>query len=271
MAKPITVIMSVYNEQSAYLTASIDSILHQSYTNFEFIIMNDGSNFPHIAPILLQYAQQDDRIILLNNTTNLGLTAALNTALTQATGKYIARMDSDDIAHSTRLEKQFQFMEQHAQYALCGSWVLLINEHDLPTGEKKSPTTTEDIKKNLLWYNFFTHSSLFFRRETALLMHGYDPYFKKAQDYDFLLRISAKHPVAILPEFLLSLRLHQHSVSVRSKKVQEQYAIRARWNAIRNYGYPKIDAFKIIPSIIYFFLIPTCLKEKIFDILYKKK
>lgn len=261
--------MSVYNEDETYLRQSIESILSQSFRDFEFIIMDDGPEFSHVKDILTQYETQDTRISVHTNETNLGLTKSLNTALGLATGKYIARLDSDDLAHPDRLKKQFEFMETNPRHALCGTWAVLIDEHGKKTGEKKSPTGYQDIKKKLLFYNFFTHSSFFFRRDIVHSLGNYSTAIKKAQDYDLLLKVSAKHPVAVLPEFLTLHRVHGKSISARSKKNQEWYGLEARWHAFSRYGYPLTDAWKIVPAAFYFFFIPHFLEEKIWQCIRK--
>lgn len=263
--------MSVYNEKESYLKESVESILNQSFSDFEFIIIDDGSDDKNCLHTLKEFVEKDKRIRFIRNDTNLGLTKSLNKALAFAKGKYIARIDSDDIADPRRLEKQLQFMEKNPSYVLCGSWSYFTDQNGKITGEKKSPIDYEGIKKRLIFFNFFTHSSLFFQRDIAINLGGYNKNLKKAQDYDFILKISAKHPIAIIPEFLCSNRQHSGSISSGSKKKQEWCALIARWNAIWDYGYPKIDFFKIIPSFFYYLFIPRFLENKIFKILYKKK
>lgn len=270
MEKLISIIISVYNDKESYLKKSVESILRQSFSNFEFIIINDGSDRPYLKEMLSRFEKQDERIKIYNNTANLGLTNSLNKALAFAKGKYIARIDSDDIADLHRLKKQLQFMEKNPKYALCGSWSYFIDQYGKITGEKKTPTDYKKIKKWLVFFNFFTHSSFFFRRDIAIGMGGYNKNLKKAQDYDFVLKISAKYPVAIIPEFLCSFRVHPKSISSSSKKRQEWCAIQARWNAIWNYGYPKTDFFKIIPAVFWFLFVPCFLENKIFKVLYHK-
>jgi len=263
--------MSAYNEKESYLKEAVKSILNQTFGNFEFIIINDGSDRPYLQEMFSQFEKQDERIKVYNNNINLGLTASLNKALALAKGKYIARIDSDDIADSHRLGKQLEFMENNPSHALCGSWSYFIDQNGKIIGEKKSPIDYEKIKKRLVLFNFFTHSSLFFQRDIAISMGGYSEYLKKAQDYDFILKISAKYPIAIIPEFLCSNRLHPESISSKSKKAQEWCAIKARWNAIFKYGYPKIYFLKIIPSVFYFLFIPCFIEKFIFKLLRQKK
>jgi len=263
--------MSVYNEKEFYLKEAVKSILNQSFSDFEFIIIDDGSDDNNCLRTLKEFVEKDERIKFIRNDTNIGLTKSLNKALALAGGTYIARIDSDDIADPHRLEKQLQFMEANPSYALCGSWAYFIDQDGKITGEKRSPTDYERIKKRFIFFNFFTHSSLFFRKDIAMGLDGYNENLKKAQDYDFILKISAKYPVAVLPEFLCSNRLHKESISSSSKKRQEWYALIARWNAIWDYGYSKTDFFKTIPSVFYFLFVPYFAEKQIFKILYKNK
>lgn len=266
----ISVLMSVFNEKERYLKKALDSILRQNFENFEFLIINDESTDKRCLEILDEYAKKDSRIQLFRNETNLGLAKSLNLGLKKAQGKYIARIDSDDMADTRRLEKQFEFMEKNPNHALCGSWSQLIDETDKIIGKKKFPTDYAKIKKNLLFFNFFTHSSLFFRKDIATNLNGYAEDLKKAQDYDFLLKVSARYPIANLPEFLCLHRLHSKSISAQGKKEQEWCALIARWRAIFQYGYPKRYFLKIIPAFFYFLFVPYFVEKQIFKRLWQK-
>ena len=265
----ISVLMSVYDEKESYLKESIESILNQTFSDFEFIIINDGSTEKKCLDILDEYEKNNDRIKLIRNEKNLGLTKSLNKGIVLAQGKYIARIDSDDIADIHRLEKQLDFMEKNPACALCGSWSHIIDENSNIIGEKKFHTEYEKIRKNLLFFNFFTHSSLFFRKEIIEKLGGYDEKIKKAQDYDLILKISARHIVANIPKFLCFNRQWPESITSKTKKKQEWYAIKARWHAIWSYGYPKIYFFKIIPSILYFLFVPHFIEKRLFKLLWK--
>lgn len=261
--KAITVLMSVYNEKKEFLEKSIESILGQTFPNFEFLLINDCSTEKSCRDILASYATKDERIKLIENERNLGLTKSLNKGLNVATGQYIARIDSDDVADPNRLEKQLRFMQKNSAYALCGSWAYLIDENGNITGEKKFSTDYQAIKKKLVFFNFFTHSSLFFKKNIALKNGGYNEKMKKAQDYDFILKISARNPIANIPEFLCFYRTHPGSISSKMKKRQEWYALIARWRAVWFYGYPKKDLLKIIPAFFYFLFVPCFLENKL--------
>jgi len=266
----ISVLMSVYDEKERFLKRSMESILHQTFSDFEFIIIDDGTTDKQCLAILNAFSEKDSRIKLFHNKKNLGLTESLNKGIAFAQGKYIARLDSDDVADIHRLEKQLEFMEKNPEIVLCGSWSYIINEKDDIIGEKKFFTDYEKIKKNLLLFNFFTHSSLFFQRDMIEKLGGYNKNAKKAQDYDLILKISARHVVANIPEFLCFNRVWPGNITSKGKKKQEWYAIKARWNAIWSYGYPKIHFYKIIPSVLYFLLVPYFLEKQLFKILWHK-
>lgn len=268
--KMITVLMSVYNEKETFLKRSINSILHQTFADFEFIILDDCSTDENCREILEKYKDKDGRIRLMRNEKNIGLTKSLNKGLGICEGKYIARIDGDDLADPYRLEKQLEFMENNPKFVLCGSWSLNINEKDEVIGEKRLYTEYGEIRKNLLYFNFFTHSSLFFKRDAALEAGGYSEDIKKAQDYDFILKMSARHPIANIPQFLCSYRISAGSISSKSKKRQEWWALVARWRAVTKYGYPKVYIFKIIPAVFYFLFVPHFIEKIIFKFLWQK-
>jgi glycosyltransferase involved in cell wall biosynthesis len=266
----ITVLIAVYNETDKFLRKSIESILHQSFSDFEFIIINDGTADKRCLEIINEYAKKDKRIRLIDNEENIGLVKSLNKGLKEAKGEYIARIDSDDIADLHRLKKQLRFMENNPDCVLCGSWSYIIDENDDIIGKKKFFTNYEEIKKKLIYFNFFTHSSLFFRKDVALEYGGYNEKIKKAQDYDFILKISAKNKIANIPEFLCFNRIHSKSITSNGKKKQEWYAIISRFRAVFLYGYPRIYFLKIIPAVFYFLFIPYFFEKIIFKFLWKK-
>jgi glycosyltransferase involved in cell wall biosynthesis len=122
----ISAVMSVYNESEEYLRKSIESILNQTYTDFEFIIILDNPDNKKARDILKEYENKDDRIVLLENEKNIGLAPSLNRGVKVARGKYIARMDADDIALPQRFEKQVYFLENNPDYAVCFTQVFLL-------------------------------------------------------------------------------------------------------------------------------------------------
>ncbi len=253
--------MPVWNEKEKYLRKSIESILDQTFTDFEFLIIDDGSTENECVRILGEYARKDPRVRLVRNKKNLRLTKTLNIGLSLARGEFVARLDSDDLCTPERLEKQLKFMEANPDCVLCGSWVRLINENNRIIGEKKPPASYEDIKKGIIGHNFFTHSTWFFKKDVIQNYGGYSEKAVKTEDYDLLLKLIPHHQVANIPQFLGSYRLNQSGISFKGNKEQEKYSIIVRFKALANYGYPKIYFLKTIPGILMYLLLPAFLKQ----------
>ena len=203
----ISVVMSTYN-RVAFLPRSIDSILNQTFKDFEFIIINDGSP-DETSRVLSLFARKDKRIRIITNEENKGLIYSLNKGLDEARGKYIARMDDDDIALSTRFEKQYAFMEQNPDFAVVGSWI------GQPNNGKKwgfHDETNPDKVKMMMYLNSvpISHPASFLRR-SFLNKHNirYNSAYKAAEDRKFWLDImDAGGKISNVPEVLLLFRLH---------------------------------------------------------------
>lgn len=188
MCPRVSVIMSVYNSEK-YLEDSIKSILNQSFKDFEFIIVNDCSN-DNSLKIINKYKENDVRIKLINNSKKINLANSLNKCLKVAKGKYIARMDADDISIKNRLEIQYNFMEENEDIFLCGGSAIVINEYGKKEGKFLKYDSPSKIKRKLLNSNPLIHPSIFFRNTKDLFYRGE---FELSQDYDFYLRILESH------------------------------------------------------------------------------
>jgi glycosyltransferase involved in cell wall biosynthesis len=207
--------MSVYNGEK-YLRDAIESILNQTFTSFEFIIINDGST--DSTPTILN-SYTDPRIRLLHQN-NEGLTKALNKGLESATGTYIARQDADDISIPKRFENQIDFMNKNPDIALIGTFVSAIDENGNEFGRWKYPEDNNEIKKRIIKENIFCHGSVMFRRECLASVGAYREAFYTAQDYDLWLRISEKYNMANIPCYLYKLR--RSTQSITRKKLDQQ-------------------------------------------------
>lgn len=250
--------MSVYNDQATIGTA-IQSILDQTYTNFEFIIINDGSSDQSLS-IINRFRDRESRIQVITQE-NSGLTVALNTAIAQAKGTYIARIDADDISDVTRLEKQVKFLEENSDILVCGSMGYLIDMEGTIIGKKILPISPEQVYQKLLFNNQCIHSSLMIRASAIDTYGPYDPSFRTSQDYELLLRLASYGKVANINEALVLWRVRSGSISWSSKR-QEIDAIRARWKAIRSYHYPFLKGFFHILIRSVWLMIPQGLKRK---------
>ncbi len=258
----ISVIMSVCNGEK-YLKGAIESILNQTFRDFEFIIIDDSST-DRTPEILKEYARKNERIKIITNSENIGLTKSLNEAIKQAKGKYIARMDADDISEPERLEKQVQFMENNPEMVLCGTLGWIINKKGEKIKEKNLKINYNEIKKKLLFNNQFIHSTLFLRKDILNKEGFYDESFEKSQDYDLVLRLASKYQVANLPIYLIRWRVDDKSLSWSNRR-QELSAIRARWLAITRYGYPKLIGLLHIILRIGWLCLPRSIKMKRYD------
>ncbi len=276
----VSVLMPAHNEDIHLLDEAISSVLNQTFSDFELLLLNDGSK-PELAIHLVRVAQSDPRITL-HNWEHRGLTKTLNEAITLCKGDFIARMDADDVCLPERFAKQVAFLESHPDHAVVGSWAQFINEQGEGSWIKKYPADHTAIKRKLVAHNQFTHASLMFRASKLRMLGGYNEKLKTAQDYDLLLRSAWHFKVANIPEVLIKYRYRQGSISwMKSGKRQERTGIWIRHNAIKNYGYPFWNLIYlvrplltyIIPKKIKFWLWKTLAwkKSRIIDSLKKLK
>ncbi|MEW6008112.1 MAG: glycosyltransferase [Candidatus Omnitrophota bacterium] len=220
----VSVIISAYNAQK-YLKEALDSILNQTFSEFELIIINDGSTDK--TGVMLREVT-DKRVTVFNNLSNIGLTKSLNNGLKLARGEYIARMDLDDISLPQRLQLQVEFLENHPSFGLVGTAVVQIDEMGKEIAKINLFTESEQIKKELMLGNQFYHGSIMFRRTCLEKVGLYREEFKYAQDYDLYLRIAEYFDLANLPDFLYKWRLIDNSISIEKKSQQDKYAALAR-------------------------------------------
>jgi len=218
----ISVIMAVFNGEK-YISEAIDSILCQTYLKFEFIIINDCSNDQTYA-ILESYEKKDARLIIYRNNKNLGLTKSLNIGLKLSKGKYIARMDADDISHPTRFAKQVSFMGKHPETGILGTAYEVIDEEGKLIHCSSQPTEDEGIRWQTLFHNSFCHPSIIVRKsilDQNNIRYGNLHY---AQDYKFTSQILEYSKGANLPEFLIQWRSSSTQISSRKKEDQQRAA-----------------------------------------------
>lgn len=244
-AEKISVVMPTYNTQISILKEAVDSILNQTFSDFEFIIIDDGS-----ANDTYEYLKSipDKRIKIIKNDTNIGITKSLNIGFRAAKGKYIARMDSDDIAFPDRFEKQYAFMESHPDVFVCGSKAIFFKDMALPdikpaeqtkkqytfikkTDSRRKESTeivnckVEDMESYRVRMIFTNpgplHPTAFFNHEKLIQYHiEYNEELVYAQDYDLWMRISSFGQICTLPEVLLYYRVHSGQISKEHREKQ---------------------------------------------------
>jgi glycosyltransferase involved in cell wall biosynthesis len=213
----ITVIMPVYNAQS-FLKDSIESILNQTYSNFEFLVFNDASTDSSLE-IIQSY--RDSRIKCIDSPLNSGYVHHLNRGLKMARGKYIARMDADDISLPERFQYQFNLMESNPSIVLCGTDINFIGSRK---GRVRFPIDHADIVTQfILKGNAIAHPSVMMRTSVIHQFNiEYDQSLEPAEDYDMWVRLSSFGTIVNIPEPMLQYRVHDNNESIIKKEKQEQ-------------------------------------------------
>lgn len=225
MAPIVSVIMAAYNAEK-HISASIESIINQTFNNFELLVINDGST-DNTQSIVKEYCKKDSRIILLNNDKNLFVIKSRNKGIEKAKGKYIAILDSDDLALPNRLEYQVKYLENNPDIFLIGSSAYIIDENDKVENSFIAPTGYEKLKNNINKNNLIYHSTVMFRNENVF----YREKMIYCEDYDLILRLfSEGKKIDNLSDILISYRQTSNSLSkTKNRLVQWLFINKARF------------------------------------------
>lgn len=217
MSEKISIIMSVYNENEKELKESIESILNQTYKNIEFIIIIDNPSNNIIKNLIFYYKTKDKRIKVILNRQNIGLAFSLNKGIKNSSGKYIARMDADDISLKDRLEIELKYLKQKKLDVIsCNCFY--INENSIIIGKKSNiPESYLALKKILPFGSSIIHPSVLMKKEAIEKVGGYRQ-FKTAQDYDLWLRMINKNiKIGSVNKHLIKYRIRQSSISKKNE------------------------------------------------------
>lgn len=240
MGDLVSVLMCVYNTPVVYLREAIDSILNQSYENFEFIIVNDCSTDSEVISCLQFYKNADERVKIINNETNTGLTKALNIGLLYCNGTYIARMDSDDISLSNRLQSQADYLKRHEDVALVGSNIICfgsdVEEVDTSTNDDLGDDYDLYLIHSLIQHSGPPHPTFMFRTDFLKLNSiKYREDILKAQDYGIMADIlKSGGIIKKMHEPLLRYRVHDKQITTTSETEQKIYQLRISFDFIRD-------------------------------------
>ena len=208
----VTVLLAVYDPPLEMLGQAVDSILSQTFTDFEFLIVDDGSRDPGVRSFLLGRAQADPRIRMAWEP-HRGLTASLNRGLALATGRFIARQDADDWSAPSRLEQQLAWFRSHPETAVLGTDAWTHQQDGSPLWRLHLPETHERILAAFPFRNPFVHGSVMFPRARAVAAGGYREEFRCSQDYDFFWRLAGLGSAGNLGQALYHYRYTSASVS----------------------------------------------------------
>lgn len=262
----ISVVMPVYNAQ-AYLQEAIESILNQTFTYFEIIIV-DGSSTDKSYEIIQKYAKADIRIVAIKTEKNLGLIKTLNMAIGIAKGKYIARMDADDISLPDRLIKQFDYMENNPEIGISGGTMQIIDNKGKSIGVRKYHLNDEQIRKNIFRYSPFSHPLIIIRRAILDKSGFYDQNYNHAEDYELYFRIGEYSKFGNLDATLLKYRVHNNSITISKIQKMEAMTLEIREKYSNGYGYSMTlfdKIYNIVIRMTYF--VPYKVKLQIFNLI----
>ena len=257
----VSVVMATFNEPLEFISSAIESILEQTYQNIELLILDDSTS-EKVRSLIDSYESADMRVKVIRKNERMKFIPALNIGLQSANGKYVARMDADDISLKDRLEKQVDFMEMHPSVAVCGGAINIINEKNEITGERLYPLK---CKWMAVYRNPLAHPTVIMRKENVNKGFIYDEKLKNAEDLDLWLRyIINGECICNLNEKLLYYRVCGDLAKKRGKE-QFQATLKIR---ISNFSFKFL--FFSVCSVIAGFLL-TCLPLQIFSYLYKKE
>lgn len=227
----ISILMSVFNG-AQYVSDAIGGILAQTFRDWELIIIDDCSTDK--TPELIGRVR-DDRIRIMRNSQNLGLTRSLNLGLEYASGKYIARQDADDISLPRRLETQLEFLRLNPEVGLLGTSIITIDAASRITGQSQNPLTNTEIQVDALVRNHIAHGSVVMRRAVIDVVGTYDSRFVYAQDYELWLRLMQHFEVANLSAPLYLRRMHPAAISQQQRNAQSSFVRLAARQAAKRY------------------------------------
>ncbi len=247
----VSIIMGIYKmaKKDIIVKLAIDSILNQTYRDFEFIICDDGSN-DGTYELVKNLTKKDKRVVLIKNDKNRGLAFSLNHCISIAKGKYIARMDADDISVLNRLEKEIRFLENHKEYAVVGCNMFYMNEKGI---WGKRILAEKPNKKSFLFTSPFAHPTIVMRKEVLKKLNGYrvEKITRRLEDYDLFMRLYAKgYKGYNIQEFLYQFREDTDAFKRRAYKYRWD-EVKIRYRGFKELNLlPKGFIYVIKPLII---------------------
>ena len=262
----VSVIMPAYNVEK-YIGLSIESILNQSYKDFEFIIIDDCSSDKTLS-IIQNFAKQDKRIVLLRNSENMGVTKSLNKGVKEAKGSYIIRMDADDWSYPDRFALQIKLMQDNTNVVVSGSYIEVCDSQLKTKYIRKYNIDNISIRKHIFRYSPFAHPATIWRSD-ILKKERYNERISVCQDYELYFRMGKIGTFMNLNKTLLKLRMHEGSVSVTMSDLQSKATILIRLNAVLMLGYnmSSFDKLYNFSQEVVVGLIPVKVRFLIFNFL----
>lgn len=261
----VSVLMPVHNG-GRFVRLAVKSILKQTYSDFELLIVDDGSD-DETPDVLAQLAKQDSRICVLRNPKKMGLGWTLNLGVQAARGEWVARMDADDVSHPERLGRQLAAVQDDPSIDVIGTQAVDIDADGKPVGLRSVPLTHEAIRAVLPWANPMIHPSVLFRRRAVISVGSYDPNLTNVEDYDLWFRcVAGGLKLANLPDVLLGYRI------VRAPYARRGWRYRVTETQVRWKGYRALGCSPLERTGVFVPLILSLIRhapEKLADVIYE--
>lgn len=231
----LSVLMCVYNELPQHLEEAIDSILSQTYTHFEFIIIHDNPEEQLLDGMIHKKAATDSRIRYYRNPENIGLTRSLNFGLSKASGEFIARIDADDISLPDRFAEQIAFLQANHDIAVVGSWAYIINSDGKNIGKLTRAREPETLNSLLFFESPLFHPSVMMRKHISDKPVVYDSNYRYSQDYELWTRLSDSCRFSNIPRFLICYRYSDDQISSHHLEEQQKIAFSIQVRQLEKY------------------------------------
>lgn len=257
----ISIVLPTYNREKM-LAKAVNSVISQSYSNWELLVIDDASN-DGTEVMMKNWNKKDERIkyFRIPVTKELGISKFLNFGINNSKGKYIARIDDDDSwCDVNKLRKQVDFLENNPDYVVCGGGVIIVDENCKERYRYFKNETDTEIRKKILYSNPFTHPTTMFRRDKAVELGGYLP-FEHAEDWDFWLRLGKVGKLYNFPEYFANYFLAYHNISLRDPRTLGKMLL----ELIKKYknDYPNYRKAYFLNSLQYLYsFIPSFIRKR---------
>jgi glycosyltransferase involved in cell wall biosynthesis len=263
----ISVILPVFNAEMT-IAVAIESILSQSFRDFELILIDDGSK-DQTLKVIEPYVGKDSRIVLLKNPQNMRLARSLNRGIEVARGKYLARMDADDYSYPDRLEKQFRYMEAHPEIGVSGGTMEVVDSLDRVTSIRRYFLEDGEIRKNIFYFSPFCHPAIIIRKSVIDKVGGFIHEYNPAEDYELYFRIGKISHFGNLNDTLLRYKILETSMTGKQTWSMEKKSIQIRWLYFNSPEY-KVKMVHRIYNFLHFislYILPSRTKVFIYQAL----
>ncbi|MFZ2072737.1 MAG: glycosyltransferase family 2 protein [Minisyncoccia bacterium] len=270
MTPLVSVLMPAYNAEK-YIGEAIESILNQTFTDFELIISDDLS-IDKTWEVIQDYAKKDKRISIYKNKKNLYIAENRNVLVRKAKGKYIAWQDADDISLVDRIEKQYEFMEQNPRVGIIGGYLQFFDEKGIKS-IRKYATTDSELRKNIFRFSPVAQPTAMIRSECFKKTGLYNPKYPPAEDIDMSFRIGSCFEFSNIPQITLKYREHFNSSTFKKLKKIELSTLEVRWQNSVNPKY-KMGLIDYVYNVIQYlsiFIVPTKIKIELFNLIRNVK